>query len=355
MLNVSLRSSASTRAFVLFACLVGFVSQCWAAISADEPPGASDTTLLRPGDFVWVPQLSPAGPMLIFISLPEQRAYIYRNGIRIGISTVSTGKEGHRTPTGVFTILQKHREHYSNLYDNAPMPFMQRLTWGGVALHAGTLPGYPASHGCVRLPHDFSEKLFDTTRPGTTVVITDVPAAAPSFVAPEVLVSLAPTTVPPLSNPDVQDAEFVWSQKIATEGPVSVILSTRDHYVVVLRNGVEIGHAPVTLNADTPSGTRAYMVLEGSSDVPSILVPGRPALRWFSVASPAQPSNEGGPRAFVAASGLRISPQFAQLVYDLLTPGATLVVTDERIRPDARVQSTILQADTPLNAPERVP
>ncbi|HQZ32008.1 MAG TPA: L,D-transpeptidase family protein, partial [Arenimonas sp.] len=110
-----------------------------------QPAGSFE---LLPGEYLWLPELSPRGPVLVLVSLPEQRAYVYRNGVRIGVATVSTGKPGYETPTGVFTILQKKREHYSNLYDDAPMPFMQRLTWDGVAMHAGRVPGYPASHGC---------------------------------------------------------------------------------------------------------------------------------------------------------------------------------------------------------------
>jgi len=110
---------------------------------------------LRPGQFVWHPERSPDGPVAVIVSLPEQRVHVYRNGIRIGVSTCSTGREGHRTPTGVFTVLQKDRNHRSSTYNNAPMPNMNRLTWSGIALHAGQLPGYPASHGCVRLPLEF--------------------------------------------------------------------------------------------------------------------------------------------------------------------------------------------------------
>ena len=83
------------------------------------------------------------------VSVTEQRAYVYRNGILIAATTVSTGRPGHVTPTGVFTVLQKQKEHRSTIYDGAPMPYMERLTWGGVALHAGGLPGYPESHGCI--------------------------------------------------------------------------------------------------------------------------------------------------------------------------------------------------------------
>ena len=114
---------------------------------------------------------------MIVISLPEQLVHVYRNGVTIGVSTCSTGKPGNRTPTGVFTILQKNADHYSSTYNNAPMPNMQRLTWRGVALHAGNLPGYPASHGCVRLPKNFSKVLFSVTQLGTPVIIADQNAA----------------------------------------------------------------------------------------------------------------------------------------------------------------------------------
>ena len=106
---------------------------------------------LKPGEFTWHPERSPDGPVAIVVSIPDQRVHVYRNGIRIAASTCSTGKPGHTTPTGVFVVLEKDRNHHSSLYDDAPMPNMNRLTWSGVALHAGNLPGYPASHGCVRL------------------------------------------------------------------------------------------------------------------------------------------------------------------------------------------------------------
>src|ERR1700674_132350 len=131
------------------------------------------TPTLKTGDYVWKPAVSPAGPVVIIVSIPEQTLFVYRNGVRIGRSTVSTGKSGHRTPTGVFTILQKNEKHTSSIYKGASMPYMQRLTWTGVALHAGNLPGYPASHGCVRLPLDFAQKLYTVTDKGTTVVVTD--------------------------------------------------------------------------------------------------------------------------------------------------------------------------------------
>ncbi len=139
---------------------------------------------LAPGDFEWAPERSPQGAMVMVVSLPEQRAHVYRNGVRIGVSTISSGKPGNETPTGVFPILQKKRMHRSNLYNNAPMPFMQRLTWDGIALHAGKIPGKPASHGCVRLPLEFSKLLFNETEHGMIVVIADDASHGTEVVSP---------------------------------------------------------------------------------------------------------------------------------------------------------------------------
>ena len=134
---------------------------------------------LRPGQFLWRPERAESGEVEVVVSIERQMAYVYRAGTLIGVSTVSTGRRGHSTPTGSFTILQKNRRHFSNLYNNAPMPNMQRLTWGGIAMHAGALPGYPASHGCVRLPMEFSRLLFGVTSMGGGVhFIADTPRSA---------------------------------------------------------------------------------------------------------------------------------------------------------------------------------
>ena len=139
---------------------------------------AAEAASLAPGEYVWHPERAATGPVDIVVSIPQQLAYIYRGETLIGMTTVSTGRRGNETPTGRFPILEKRREHYSNLYNNAPMPFMQRLTWDGVALHAGHIPGRPASHGCVRLPLDFARLLFTATQVGTTVHIIDASPSA---------------------------------------------------------------------------------------------------------------------------------------------------------------------------------
>src|SRR6202047_13385 len=167
-----------------------------AASGTDAAPGHTKgrvvnplTPELKPGDYVWHPEVSPTGPVVVFVSLPDQVLSVYRNGVRIGRSTVSTGKQGKKTPTGVFTVLQKKVQHESSIYKGAQMPHMQRITWTGIALHAGNLPGYPASAGCVRLPVDFAAKLYLVTTIGTTVIIADNNSAPKETVKPGLLLS----------------------------------------------------------------------------------------------------------------------------------------------------------------------
>ncbi len=109
--------------------------------------------------------------MLVVVSLGSQRLFVFKDGYPWGSAPVSTGRHGHDTPVGVFPILQKSVAHRSTLYNDAPMPYMQRLTWGGVAMHAGALPGYRASHGCIRLPWGFAKKLYGVTSYRTTAVL----------------------------------------------------------------------------------------------------------------------------------------------------------------------------------------
>ncbi len=166
-----------------FAALLGATTLGFAVPAlAEDGPGtatvAQAAAALAPNRFVWADAqmmaVDPiAQPVTVVVSLPMQRAYVYRGDTMIAAATVSTGKDGKDTPVGVFPILQKREMHRSNLYNSAPMPFMQRLTWDGVALHAGNNPGFPDSHGCIRLPAAFAKKLFSITSVGTNVIVTD--------------------------------------------------------------------------------------------------------------------------------------------------------------------------------------
>ena len=157
-----------------------FIALAAAATLIATPAIASDAVLavteaaaaLQPNKYVWSDPGS-AEPVTVVVSIPQQRAFVYRGDALVAASSVSTGKDGNETPVGIYPILQKNVEHKSNLYDSAPMPFMQRLTWDGIALHAGRNPGFAASHGCVRLPAAFAKRLFEVTSLGTTVVVTD--------------------------------------------------------------------------------------------------------------------------------------------------------------------------------------
>lgn len=164
---VASRCGSSVRRIGQLLCLtlsLASVAPCAPAPAGSAPFWGAKVSLpidtpisqLKKGDFLWLGEAVTSGPVVMVVSLTEQRAYVYRNGILIGATTVSTGRPGHLTPTGVFTVLQKQKEHRSTIYDGAPMPYMERLTWGGIALHAGGLPGYPESHGCVHLPSEFA-------------------------------------------------------------------------------------------------------------------------------------------------------------------------------------------------------
>jgi lipoprotein-anchoring transpeptidase ErfK/SrfK len=127
----------------------------------------------------------PKGPLQIVVSIGNQKVTLFSNGVRVAQGSVSTGVPGHPTPTGVFSIIEKDRYHHSNLYSNAPMPYMQRITWSGVALHEGVLPGYPASHGCIRMSHDFAQKLWPVTNLGVRVIVAHHELAPVDFAHPK--------------------------------------------------------------------------------------------------------------------------------------------------------------------------
>src|SRR5215475_14112570 len=149
------------------------------------------------------------GPLQIIISIADQRISVYENGALIARSSVSTGVERHPTPLGVFSVISKHKWHRSNIYSAAPMPYMQRITWSGIALHAGVLPGHPASHGCIRLANDFAARLWRLTKRGTRVIIArhdvhPVQIASPRlFSKPKTASSLQESSTDALARKDV--------------------------------------------------------------------------------------------------------------------------------------------------------
>jgi lipoprotein-anchoring transpeptidase ErfK/SrfK len=132
------------------------------------------------------------GPLTLVVSLGKQRVQIFDRNGQVTSAPISSGARGHATPTGIFSVLDKRRIHFSNLYDSAPMPFMQRITWSGVALHAGHLPGYPASHGCIRMPYGFAQRLFGMTKVGARVIVTHGELEPEEFTHPNLFKPLPP-------------------------------------------------------------------------------------------------------------------------------------------------------------------
>jgi L,D-transpeptidase catalytic domain len=177
----------------------------------------------------------PTGPLLLAISIGGQRVTVYDDGTPIASSPISTGMSGHLTPMGVFSVIQKQRWHRSNLYSNAPMPYMQRITWSGVALHAGVVPGYPASHGCIRLPEGFAVRLWGMTRLGARVIIARGDAAPYEINHPRLagLVKPPETDAAPNSAANSDDAKpdgarvLPRAVVLATTSPLSPLDSER--------------------------------------------------------------------------------------------------------------------------------
>jgi hypothetical protein len=266
--------------------------------------------------FTWNPEVSTEGPVLVAVSLKSQTAAVYRNGVRIGNCEVSSGKPGHETPTGIFHILNKDADHRSKTYGNAPMPYSERLTWDGVALHAGALPGYPSSHGCIHLPYEFSKLLFGITHNGTTVVVTNE--------SPDVHVSDSHH----VAFQEGPAADFTWNPHASPAGPVSLVFSDADKRLFVLRNGITIGECPVKTGffANHPKGTSAFVFAgwkvggkNRSAESQWVQVGG-------SKSSHAEPLREW----------FKLDPRFQHLLQGLLVPGTNLVVTADSVTGQTR-------------------
>jgi hypothetical protein len=256
---------------------------------------------------------------LIVASITEQVAYVYRNGVRIARSSVSTGRPGHRTPTGVFTILEKEVHHTSSIYKGAEMPYMERVTWGGIALHAGDLPGYPDSHGCVRLPLEFSKLLFGVTMKGATVIIADTHSAPATTVHPGLFFSRSGQESEPMTA-----GQFDWNPDKSPSGPVSLIVSSADKTVYVYRNGVEIGRAVIP-NAQvvSPLNDRVFSALQGTD--------AQGHVRWIEVTAA---GTEGASESlFLTAQKSGLPSEFVAKAKTIIAPGTTIIFTNRPVDP----------------------
>lgn len=287
-----------------------------------------EVSQLQPGEYTWNPSRSAQGPVAIIVSIPEQRVHVYRNGIRIAVSTCSTGKPGHETPTGVFTILQKDKHHRSSTYNNAPMPNMNRLTWRGIALHAGKLPGYPASHGCVRLPLEFSEKLFTLTHIGTPVILAGAHTDPYELTHPGMVLG-------DYAEVEMEDAVGALDGKSHpkdwSEGEVNpvttVIASSHDHSIALIENNRDIAEGKLTISGPRKLGEHVF-VLNGPHA-------GARGLSWHGISHHPDPAFPGK-REESLIQRLSSDRGFSEKMRQHMHPGMTMIVTDLPVHPDSR-------------------
>jgi len=281
---------------------------------------------LKPGEFTWHPERSPKGPVSVVVSIPQQLVHVYRNGIRIAVSTCSTGKPGHSTPTGVFVVLEKDKHHKSSTYSGAPMPNMNRLTWSGIALHAGQLPGYPASHGCVRLPLDFSELLFTVTHLGTPVIIAGAHSDPVELTHPGLVLSGYAETEFEHAVSGLAGKKHPSDWTEAEAYPVtSVIASSASGEVELIENDRVLASSKLTLAGGAKFGSHVF-VLNGP-DAKS------KGLHWMAITH----SAEGAPTDSPAIlKSIRASTEFVATMRGHMHPGMVMVLTDAPLEPDAR-------------------
>jgi hypothetical protein len=324
----------------------------------------------------------PSGTLQIIVAINSQRVTLYANGEPVARASVSTGTPSHPTPMGLFTVIQKNRHHYSNIY-GAAMPYMQRITWSGAAMHQGPLPGYPASHGCIRLPTDFAAMLWKATRLGTRVVVARdetrpveikhpslfVPKPQMLGVTPKPRVKTADGSdiVPGAVLPDAPqpievvalDQQKIDERSMLTEAiasareiqrrgnPVSVFVSRKDRKLYIRQGMQPLFEVPITIQQpERPIGTHVYTAME--------LTNGGTGMRWTAISipssystpvassrkrsyravTPARPPSldqEPPPNASRALDRLEVSQEVRDQIDSLLSPGSSLIVSDNSL------------------------
>jgi hypothetical protein len=318
------------------------------------------------------PEETPKGPLQIIISIADQRVSLYDNGTLVARSSVSTGVRRHPTPLGVFSVIEKERWHRSNIYSGAPMPYMQRITWSGIALHAGVLPGYPASHGCIRLTNDFAIRLWHLTKRGARVIIARQDVVPVEITNPHLFVSkpktafdsseslaiavasnsnktAATTQAPLISNVGMQETAESQAAGSAPTGAapqkiisLSVFVSRKLSRLFVRQGFTSLFDVPVEIQSpEEPLGTHVFTIMKPENE--------GSAVRWNVVSIPEESASAGStkerksPKQQIveSASSARLSdkantaldrieiPQDAvEQISELLTPGSSLIISD---------------------------
>jgi L,D-transpeptidase catalytic domain len=313
----------------------------------------------------------PHGPLQIIISVADQRISVYDNDSLIARSSVSTGIPRHPTPLGVFSVVSKQRWHRSNLYSAAPMPYMQRITWSGIALHAGILPGHPASHGCIRLKDDFAIRLWHLTKRGVRVIIASEDAHPLEIANPHLFepkpqavsnlpesqgditghtIVAVPATHPP-TTPDadtrrLSDLQTPGSARAADKSrnvvPISVFVSRKSSKLFVRRGFTPLFDMPVTIRDPGESlGTHVFTLMSSQNE--------GAAFRWTVVSMPEKsphrhsaqkprhpgkggveisPAVSSPDKANAALDRIEIPQDVIERVSQLVTSGSSLIVSD---------------------------
>jgi lipoprotein-anchoring transpeptidase ErfK/SrfK len=330
------------------------------------------------------------GPLHIIVSIAKQRVTVYANGTPIGRAPVSTGMPDHPTPMGIFTVISKSRWHVSNIYSGAPMPYMQRITWSGIALHAGKLPGYPASHGCIRLPEHFAARLWALSKIGARVIIArdevaPVAIAHPRLPAPkkpqdkpdDALVAAAPAAgkielVASVEISKVGDDKEIGAIKPAPpenivqvmprpqrQGAVQVFVSRKQGKVFVRHDFKPIFEAPVTITEpDRPLGTHVFTAMQ--------IQEGGAAMQWTAITIPSgyarardRDSKRGtklsrakqeafatelaaAPTAAAALDRIEMPQAAVERIAELAAVGSALIISDNALSDETGIETDFI-------------
>ena len=280
----------------------------------------------------------PQGPLIIAVSIEHQKVRVYDANGLFAESPVSTGMKGHPTPMGVFSVIQKHKLHHSNIYSNAPMPYMQRITWSGVAMHAGVLPGYPASHGCIRMPMAFAMKMWNWTRMGARVIVTPGQVTPASFTHP-LLVAQKVVPQPLIANDPATDAPAVKSDKGADAGhatkPANANLANSEASLDLRST---LGHAPLreqTHTADASGALPAINAVVTMSDATPSAAMAQPASDTSSGEAKADaPKSEPAANAADASDPAKTEVSASESMKAEDTPGEAKVEASSATKSD---------------------
>jgi hypothetical protein len=322
-------------------------------------------------------QRRPQGPFQVIVAIASQQVSLYGENGFIARVPISTGTPAHPTPTGIFTVIAKARWHASNIYSGAPMPYMERITWSAIALHAGPRPGYPASHGCIRLPQDFAVRLFQMTKIGTRVIVTRDAVAPIEITHPKLFVPEKPTEhTAALAAGSIKGAISIAADIPAAErpsaaagttsggnttveskpAPISVFVSRKQGRIFVRRGFTELFDLPIGIDEpDRPIGTHIFTAMGLKDD-------GK-AMRWTVVSVPSHYRHQvvrspkghvGGdtmhPEQVVATPStaaealdrLVLPPEAIEQISSLLMVGSSLIVSDNALSDETDAETDFI-------------